>query len=138
MWQPVLLSILAALGFGGWPLIARWSQASPAWINVVLTVTTGVFVALALAKDLVGPTKPSLTALGLLTLAGAINALGFLAYGKVIGNPQWEISRFLPLVVITMTLVTGLGGILFFGEAVTGRKLLGLMLALAAAWLLAG
>ena len=136
MWKPALLSIFAAIGFGGWPLIARLSQASSLWINVVLTVTTGLFVSLALAKDLVAQTRPSLSALGLLALAGAINAIGFLAYGKVIGNPEWEISQFLPLVVITMTLVTGLGGILFFGEVLTVKKVLGLALALVAAWLL--
>jgi len=122
--NPIFLSLIVAFGFGGWPLIARAAGLPPFGIAVILSIGT------VAAVTAVGPimftwdaVTKKVVYLGL--LAGVINGVSFLAYSKLVSNPAWDISTYVPLAIALMLIVPVIGGPLFFGECLTGNKILG-------------
>lgn len=122
--NPFFLSLVAALGFGGWPLIARAVGIPPFGIAVILSIGT------VAAVTAVGPMMFTWSAVsrkmiyvGL--IAGVINGISFLAYSKLIANTEWDISVYIPLVITLMLLIPVIGGPIFFGESISLNKALG-------------
>ena len=69
-------------------------------------------------------------------IAGAINGLGMLAYGRILSNNDWNISKYVPIVAVISIATAAIGAFVAFKEPVTLQKSLGLLFAAAAVWLL--
>lgn len=69
-------------------------------------------------------------------LAGMVNGLSFLAYSKVVANPEWDISIYAPLTIAMMLMVPAVGGIVFFGESFSAIKGCGLIMILVGAYMI--
>ncbi|MHB1118419.1 MAG: hypothetical protein ACYCZ7_02785 [Minisyncoccota bacterium] len=133
--NPFSLSLVVALGFGGWPLIVRAAGIPPLGIAVILSIGTLASV------TTVGPFLFSWDAvtrkmiyIGL--LAGAVNGISFLAYSKLVANPAWDISVYVPIAIALMLIVPALGGTIFFGENFSATKTLGVLTILIGVYLL--
>jgi drug/metabolite transporter (DMT)-like permease len=133
--NPVFLALVAAFGFGGWPLVARAAGIPPFGIAVILSIGT------VAAVTAVGPIMFTWDAvsrrmiyIGL--IAGVINGISFLAYSRLVSNPAWDISTYVPLAIALMLIVPVVGGPLFFGERLTGNKILGVIAILIGVYLI--
>ena len=133
--NPFFLSLVAAVGFGGWPLVARAAGIPPFGIAVILSIGT------VAAVTAVGPimftwdaVTKKMIYVGL--LAGLINGVSFLAYSKLVSNPAWDISTYVPLAIALMLIIPVIGGPIFFGECLTGNKILGVIAILVGVYLI--
>lgn len=133
MGRGILLCLASALGFGMWPLVARYSAAPPAWVTIVITATTMCVAGGSRLTNL--PPVPTPRILGLLVTAGIANGIGMIAYGKLVAS-GYSMSGLIPLVVVAMTAIIATGGVLWFGESMTWQKSAGIICAMLAAWLL--
>ncbi len=129
-----LCIVLAALFWGGWPLVSRSAGETGATGSLVILVAALVPVGLATAWE--GPALPAPHALVRLALAGAMNGAGLVAFHLVTTRPGVEISSAVPVIDTAMLLVTALGGIAFFAEAMTLQKGIGVALLVAGIFLL--
>jgi len=128
------LCLVTALCFAAWPLIGRATGASGAWVTVVVMLVTPIVAGVPQYKQL--SELPSWQGIGILILAGACNGIGMVAYGKIVTDRQFEMSGLAPASLVGMVVLIMLGGVLFFHEPITARKILGLVLACIAVWLL--
>lgn len=131
---PFLYAALAALCFGGWPLIARAGGAASVWLTLCVTCG-GLAVAwtnLAFHDD----QAPSSRAVMYALAGGLVNGLGLVFFGKVAIWKGEDVSRLLPLVFVMMTLVTVAASVVFLHEPITSKKIVGVVLACAAMWFL--
>lgn len=71
---------------------------------------------------------PRPPAVARLALAVAMNGAGLVAFHLVTTRPGVEISSAVPVIDTAMLLVTALGGVLFFAEALTPQKGIGVAL----------
>ena len=111
------LTFLSGVFFGVWPLVMRASG----------------LVGISVFK---GTAFPSLNGLLIGLAAGLLNGFGVLAYGKLIGMPEVEMSKIVPLLVVLIAAVGVLGGYFFYGEPFTLRKIIGIIAVIIAAFLL--
>jgi drug/metabolite transporter (DMT)-like permease len=126
----VIVCILSvALFWGGWPLVARQAGDHGIAGSTVLAAMTLVTVAVAL--PFTGTALPGIRDSATLALAGVMMGLGLIAFNAVATNPVIEVSTSVPIMDTSMLLVSVVGGIWFFGEPVTARKLVGISLLLA-------
>ncbi len=133
----LFLALISAIGFGGWPLLSRASGANQLWINTILMVVS-LAVALCFAHFSgvnVGEGLISKKGFALLCFAGLINGIGLVAFGTILTNPM-EISTWVPVTNVFITLVSVLGGVLLFSESFPPQKMIGVALALCGVWLL--
>lgn len=133
--NPFFLSLIAAVGFGGWPLVARAAGIPPFGIAVILSIGS------VAAVTAVGPIMFTWDAVtrkmiyvGL--LAGVINGISFLAYSKLVSNTAWDISTYVPLVIALMLIVPVIGGPLFFYENFSQSKAFGILAILLGVYLI--
>lgn len=132
--NPIILIAIAAIGFGLWPSIARLSGLSPILIALIVGSGTVLPVIMLMPFFEIG----IMTRNGFYTAlaAGLINGVGFTAYSKLVSNSGWDISIYLPIAITGALIVATASGILFFSEPLTAKKITGVILALAASWLL--
>lgn len=116
-----------AIMWGGWPLIARVSGLSSIWVSII-GLTVGA-MAVGTISGTFNQIKsvPDLKALLVGGVAGVMLGLGMFAYSKLISNPEWEISTLVPVAAGSITAITAIGGILFFGESIGLIKSVGLL-----------
>jgi drug/metabolite transporter (DMT)-like permease len=120
---------LVAICWGGYPLVARSSGYGGALGALVLTLAGLLPITLAVLWQ-GGVERPSPGALAKLGIAGLLMGSGLVAFNRLV-NSRLEASISVPIVDTAMLIVTTLGAIYFFQEAVTARKLLGLALLVA-------
>ena len=120
---------LVAVFWGGYPLVARLSNFGGPLGSLVLATIALVPVAATtlFTRDSVLPTRAQLWPL---VIAGVMQGAGLLAFVRV-ATGRVEASVAIPLSDVGMMLVTTVGAILFFQEAVTPQKLAGLALLVA-------
>jgi drug/metabolite transporter (DMT)-like permease len=120
---------LVALCWGGWPLVARMAGPTGATGSLVLVLASLAPISLLalLSRDAL----PSGAALGWLAAAGVLNGLGLVAFQALATDREVEVSRVVPVMDTAMLLVTAAGGMLFFAEALTPTKALGIGLLVA-------
>lgn len=125
----LLCIILTALFFGGWPIVARTAGK---------TGTTGAFIMAAMALVPIGIVMmrqgvllPMSTSWPKLCIAGMMMGSGLIAYNFAVSNPKVEVSIVVPTISTLMIIVTTLGGMFFFGEPLTVRKVIGITLLIA-------
>lgn len=126
------LTFLSGVFFGVWPLVMRASGLGAAWVAIMLALGSGL-VGISVFK---GTAFPSLNGLLIGLAAGLLNGFGVLAYGKLIGMPEVEMSKIVPLLVVLIGAVGVLGGYFFYGEPFTLRKIIGIIAVIIAAFLL--
>ena len=119
----ILLTIGIALCWGGYPLLERTVAAHPAWIAALLVIGSVPTGALGLIQK---PELPTLKASIVILIAGLVLGLGMFFFGKILAWPGLEIGKIFPVLIGLATLVSAIGGAVFFGEAVTAYKLSGL------------
>jgi len=117
---------LVAIFWGGYPLVARWSGSGGALGALILSLAGLVPITLAVLWQ-AGAERPSSSALAKLGIAGVMMGCGLIAFNRV-ANSRLDASISIPIVDTAMLIVTTLGAIYFFQEAVTPRKLVGLAL----------
>lgn len=125
---------LVAFFWGGWPLVSRSAGETGATGSLILLVAALAPVALVTLWE--GPEMPPPVAVVKLALAGAMNGAGLVAFHLVTTRPGVEISSAVPVIDTAMLLVTALGGVLFFAEALTPQKGIGVALLVAGILLL--
>ena len=125
---------LVALCWGGWPLVSRSAGETGAAGSFVILLVALVPAGLAAFWESGG--LPSPHAAGRLALAGVLNGAGLVAFHLVTIRRDVEVSSIVPVVDTAMLLVTALGGILLFAEAVTLQKGIGVALLVAGIYLL--
>ncbi|MFI5315891.1 MAG: EamA family transporter [Myxococcota bacterium] len=120
---------LVAVFWGGYPLVARLSNfGGPAGSLVLATVAlVPVVAATLLTGDSLRPTRAQLWPL---LISGLMQGIGLLAFVRV-ATGRVEASVAIPLSDVGMMLVTTVGAIFFFQEAITAQKLAGLALLVA-------
>jgi uncharacterized membrane protein len=125
---------LVALCWGGWPLVSRSAGGTGAAGSLVILVAALVPVGIAALWE--GGALPGPTALGRLAVAGVLNGAGLVAFHLVTIRRDVEVSSLVPVIDTAMLLVTALGGVLLFAEAVTLQKGIGVALLVAGIYLL--
>lgn len=128
----ILLCVIAAVGFGAWPLIARTSGAHASWVTIVVTIITMVVAVIGATNKV--PGAPTNKAITILVLAGITNGIGMIAYGRLLTD--FEMSALAPAALTMMIVIIAVGGIIFFHEAITWQKMVGVACGAVAAWLL--
>jgi drug/metabolite transporter (DMT)-like permease len=121
--------LLVAVCWGGYPLVARASGYGGPLGTLVLALAGLLPIALTLLWQR-GAEPPSLAAVVKLAIAGVLMGIGLLAFNRL-ANSRLEASISIPIVDTAMLIVTTLGAIWFFQEALTARKLVGIALLLA-------
>jgi drug/metabolite transporter (DMT)-like permease len=120
---------LVAVCWGGYPLVARASGYGGPLGTLVLALAGLLPITLAVLWQR-GAERPSSAAILELAIAGLLMGIGLLAFNRL-ANSRLDASISIPIVDTAMLIVTTLGAIWFFQEAVTARKLIGLALMLA-------
>ena len=123
----VCIALVAAC-WGGYPLVARASGYGGALGTLVLALAGLLPIGLAVLWQR-GAERPSPDALVKLAIAGLLMGVGLLAFNRL-ANSRMDASISIPIVDTAMLIVTTLGAIYFFQEAVTARKLVGVALLL--------
>jgi len=126
--------LLVAAFWGGYPLVARLSGFGGPLGTLVLGIVA--LVPPAAAAWLVGDTaRPTRGELWPLVVAGLMQGAGLIAFVRL-ATGKLEASVAIPVSDVAMLIVTTVGAILFFHEAVTLQKLAGFGLLLAGIFLL--
>lgn len=116
--------VLVALFWGGYPLIARLSSFGGPFGSLILAglslvpITAAVFA----SGDVTPPTRAQLWPI---LLAGVMQGIGLLAFLRL-ATGKLDASIAIPIADVGMLIVTTVAAILFFQEALTLQKTVGL------------
>jgi drug/metabolite transporter (DMT)-like permease len=130
MTRELVLIALVALFWGAYPLVARASGHGGPWGALVLNLAALLPIGLAVALLPGASMRPSPEATLKLGVAGAMMGCGLVAF-NLLANSRLEASVSIPIVDTAMLLVTTACAVVFFQEAVTAQKLLGIALLVA-------
>lgn len=130
----LVLCLMTAVGFGSWPMIARFAGTNNAWTGFMVMGATACFSALFYRAELA--TVPPGKTLALLALAGIANGIGMIAYTRLVTDKQFGMSSYAPAALTLMVVFVTIVGALFFREPFPVTKFLGLCLAVAGTWLM--
>lgn len=130
----LVLCLMTAVGFGSWPMIARFAGTNNAWIGILVMGFTALLSTVFYRAELA--TVPTNKALLLLALAGVANSIGMIAYTRLVTDQQFGMSSYAPAALTLMVVFVTVVGALFFCEPFPATKFLGLVLAVAGTWLM--
>lgn len=130
----LVLCLMTAVGFGSWPMIARFAGANNAWTGFLVMGGTAIVSALFYRGELA--TVPNSRALTLLALGGIVNGVGAIAYTRLITDQQFGMSSWVPASLALMVVFVTIASTILFKEPFPITKILGLMLACAGIWLM--
>jgi len=122
---------VVGLTWGGYPLIARWAGHDGPRATLVLMATgvVPILIAALMSKG-AGNQWPVNAPLAKLIVAGLVMGIGLLAFHSLMTSGM-DASVSVPMVDIAMLVVSVIGAIVFFGEAITLHKIGGVALLLA-------
>ena len=122
-----LLTVVIAVFWGGWPLVVRATGGTPGNLGNLLLVLLASLPALALLA-IKGTTPMPENSWYKMIIAGIMMGLGLVLFNQYLAtNTKVEISTIVPILNTAMIMVTVAGGIIFFGEAITAQKILGII-----------
>lgn len=127
MIQILLLTGAVAILWGGWPLFVRATGGAPGnFGNLILVMLASIPALTMLAIKGTEPLpKNSWVKLG---IAGMMMGGGLVLFNQYLAtNTKVEISTIVPILNTSMIIVTVVGGILFFNEAFTSQKIIGII-----------
>lgn len=127
---------VVAITWGGYPLMARAAgQQGP--LGPVLLMLGGLIPVCIAWQVLPAPDTPSQGFPTLLLLAGVAMGIGLTAYHAVLTSPM-HASLSIPIINVSMLLVSTVGAVIAFAEPVSIRKLVATALLVAGIALLQG
>lgn len=130
----LVLCLMVAVGFGSWPMIARFAGTNNAWSGFMVMGGTALFSVLFYRAEL--STVPDRKALLFLVLAGIANGIGMIAYTRLVTDQKFGMSSYAPAALTLMVVFVTIVGAIFFREPFPVTKFLGLCLAVAGTWLM--
>jgi uncharacterized membrane protein len=128
----IMHSLIAAFFFAAWPLIMRASGLDPISAGFVLNLTGAVFfLPLFLANR---QATSSVVLIGLLigVASGLANGFGHFDWQKVVAVGKIDLGRATAVMLVTCIAITTIGARVFYGEPISGQKILGIGLAISA------
>ena len=133
----VLLCLVTGFFLTCAPILGRFSSVNAMMMTVL--IASGTLIAtlpVAFSQNYAEAGSRAL----MFGLAGGIaNGIGLLAFYRLVAGANeglWEISRVLPISLILIPVGIVIGSKLFFNEAITADKIIGLILACGAIWFL--
>jgi drug/metabolite transporter (DMT)-like permease len=117
---------LVAVFWGGYPLITRLSSINGPQASFLLAAISLAPIAVAMlwSGDTARPTGAQLWPIA---IGGLMQGIGLMAFVRV-ATSKLDASIAIPISDVSMLLVTTVGAIAFFSEAVTAQKLAGVAL----------
>ncbi len=131
----LLWPVIAGLCFGTWPLIMKSSGLSAIMAAFVLTVVS-LLVYLPFLKGEFDQVALLKTGIILAVVSGLLNGIGTIAFQKMIGGKDFDITQVVLMVIIIQIVITAVGGRLFYDDLFTVKKAIGIPVAGLAAYLL--
>ena len=110
----LILCLMTAVGFGSWPMIARFAGTNNAWTGFMVMGFTAMMSALFYRTELA--TIPTTKAMGLLALGGIANGIGMIAYTRLVTDQQFGMSSYAPAALTLMVVFVAVVGAIFFHE----------------------
>ncbi|HVV47346.1 MAG TPA: EamA family transporter [Bryobacteraceae bacterium] len=104
-WQEVFEVALIAMGMASWPILGKYSQASPGWISAIVLGVTGI-VAITIAWLQGGQQAAALPAPGkllILIAAGVVNGLATYRYA-LRARMEGQTGKYLVLVAVLIVI----------------------------------
>lgn len=121
---------VVGLTWGGYPLLTRWANYEGPRATLILMVTGIVPIVASMLQSPATQAWPTPVALTKLVVAGLLMGVGLLAF-HALTTSTMDASITIPISDTAMLLVSTLGAMFFFSEAVTLQKLGGIALLLA-------
>ena len=135
--NPLILCLLVGIFWSIAALLGRYSSVSGMMMAVLISIGNLIAVLpVAFSQNYLAVSPRSLL-IGL--VAGIANGIGILAFYRLVSGSNeglWEISKMLPISFILVPIGVTVGARVFFGEAITIEKTIGLALACGAIWFL--
>ncbi len=123
--NPLVLAILTALFFSGWPVVTRFAGLPPIWVSI--TVCAGTLCTILLSAAYNGTdTTPATTMLAVGFLGGLLNGVGMITYSILVSNKEWDLSKYGPISIGGLVIFSFIAAVLTFGEKVTLNKIAGI------------
>ena len=115
---------LVALFWGGYPLITRLSPINGPQASLLLALSSlaPILVGVLVTGDTARPTRAQLWPI---VVGGLFQGLGLMAFVRV-ATSKLDASVAIPITDAAMLIVTAVGAIAFFDEAISFQKLAGL------------
>lgn len=126
--------LTAAVFFGGYQLIAR--SAGKTDITGTFIMAFSSLVPLVFLLGFKGVSLPSAATSKSLMFAGLLMGIAFSFHISVITHPKVDVSTAVTCISVLVVFVVTIGGVLFFGEGFSARKVAGILLAIVAIALL--
>ena len=127
--------VIAGLCFGIWPLIMKSSGLNAIMAAFVLTAVS-LLVYLPFLKGSFDQTTFFKTGIILAVVSGLLNGIGTIAFQKMVGAKDMDITQVVLMVIIIQIVITAIGGRLFYEDLFTIKKAIGIPVAGLAAYLL--
>lgn len=119
--NPIVLSMAAAFCFGFWQPISKAGNLPAVWFALTYAIgNAAVIIAAAPIFGLGGMPLARNIAQGI--FGGAINGVGMAAYAVLLMTPGIELSKYGPMTMAIMIVVTAIGGA-FLGESISPGKI---------------
>ncbi len=128
MSQTILYSLFVAFAFSFWPIITRFGNIPAIWTAII--VNAGTVVSAIVYLVFKGDSTPNLKMIIIGIIAGLINGAGFLLYSHMLSNSNVSVSTVITVIDIMIPIVAMILGILFFKEAISVYRVLGLLLSI--------
>lgn len=131
----ILIAVLISFTFTAWPILAKYSGAHFAWVNLIIYAGGLVAVAVMGAKRLVVETITT-KALILLVAISVINGLAVWFYTVKATNKEINTSLLMVTVSLSGIIIAPLLNLVMNNETLTSKQWLGVLLALVVVWLM--
>ena len=134
MKNPMIISVLCALAWGTWPVLANLSKTSSTYITLIVSTVTALAVIayFGFKGTLTAEIGQSLQSkpLGALMLpfaAGLLNVIGMILYGVLLSsNSGFDVTKYVTITTALLPAVTMIVGFLLIGQELSMQKVLGL------------
>lgn len=129
--NPLIYCGLVALFWGGMSVVTRLSGLTGGWVAIMIATGT-------MAVSLVGVNSniPTMKPLVVCLIAGILNGLGMLAFGKLASWQGIDVSKVVPIAFAMILIVITAGAWLLLDEPLTSSKFLGLIAVIIGIYLL--
>jgi len=124
----ILIAAFIAIGFAGWPIIGRYSQASGGWLSAIV-MGVSMTIALLMSNKQLSHGFPTGKALIFLLIAAAINGFAMWGFSAKVSDPIIPVAAFMVIVYILMVAVTPCFDWLFNGATPNINQIIGFVLA---------
>jgi drug/metabolite transporter (DMT)-like permease len=132
----VLTALFIGIAYASWPIVSKYSKASPGWLGVIVMVGTTLVVLLSLIKNLSKTSIPPGKSFLFLAIASIINGFGVYLYILKSADQSIPIGLFVTIVCLVMVVYAPLFDWLLNKQALTLRQFSGMLLAAVAVYLI--